>query len=92
MKYIFDVLENQWVWHAGVSVSYLLYTFYMIYILLFKQDIITKFRINIVFINLVSCVYIILHIHRIFLSLDKISLKREYWWIYETLNLLGYST
>ena len=92
MKYIFDILENQWIWHVAVSVSYLTYTVYMIYILLFKQDIVNRFRINILFISLVSCVYITLHIHRVFMSIDKLSLKHEYWWIYEILKLLGYAS
>jgi hypothetical protein len=84
MEYL-KLLEEYWVWHIGISIFFILYSYYIMYKLFTDSK---KFHYIDMAIKLlfISTIYMLLHIYRIIDSLDMKSFKIEYKHVYDLFN------
>jgi hypothetical protein len=84
MEYL-KLLEEYWAWHIGISIYFILHSYYIMYKLFADSK---KFHYIDMAIKLLffSTIYMMLHIYRIIDSIDMKRFKIEYKHVYDLFN------
>ena len=84
MEYL-KLLEEYWVWHIGISVFFIFYSYYILF-KLYKDSRKYHYLDMAIKLLVIGTIYMSLHIYRIIDSIDMRRFKIEYRQVYDLFN------